>query len=358
MKSDRANTYFHRVSSETSTQFFINAGSQEDLGMALAAGAVGCTINPTHPAKAIKADAEIWYPVIDDILRSKPELSDDDVADQITQRIQARTAKLFKPLYESSGRKYGHVAIQSNPNTNDNLDDIIESGVAYSEISDNITVKVVSTEVGIKAVEELTARGIHTTHTEGFSVAQAIAFAEAYERGLKRLGNTEKTPAGFVVHIAGIFDDYLTDLAERENLDVPAEYIAQAGVAVSRRIYHVFQERRYKALLLGGGARGAHHFTELIGGDLAITISAGTVKELLAANAPVVSRIDAETPKNVLTELEEKFIDFQRAYHLDGLTPDEFRSFGPCAMFQKACENGYAATLKEIATRRTIVMNG
>lgn len=353
----RSNTYFHRVSSETNTQFFINTASQADLGMALVAGAVGCTINPTHPPGVIKLDSEIWYPVIDAILRSKPDLSDDDVADLITQRIQSRTAKMFKLLYDASNGKYGYVAIQGNPNINDNLDQIVESAVIYSKLGDNIAVKVVSTEVGIKAVEELTAKGIHTIHTEGFSVAQAIALAEAYERGLKRLEKTNKKPTGFVVHIAGIFDEYLSELAEKENIDVPAEYISQAGIAVTRRIYRIFQERGFKCKLLAGGCRNAHHFTELVGGDLAITISIGTVKELLVADPPVVSRIGAETPEKVLAELEDKFIDFQRAYYLDGLSPDKFRSFGPCGKFQRACENGYADTLREIRKRRAIIMN-
>ncbi len=346
------NSYFHRVARETPTQLWINSATQADLGLALAVGAVGNTANPSHPPRAIKADREIWYPVIDDILRSEPNLSDDEVADIMTQHIQARSVKMFQPMYEESNGKYGTVAIQGNPNTNNDLEQVVKSGITYSKLGENIIVKVVSTAVGMKALEELAARGINTIATNGFSVAQAIAMAEAYERGLKR---TNRNPKCYIVHIAGLFDEYLAELGERRNINVSPEHIHQAGVTVTRAIYRIFQERCFKCKVHPGGSRAPYHFTELVGGDLPITISIGQVRELLAENPPVVSRIDAETPPKVLAELEDKFLDFRRAYYPDGLTPDQFRDFGPCAKFQSACLNGYAETLAEIQARRRIV---
>jgi len=344
------NGYFHRVNRETPTQFWINGARNIDLGLGLQAGAVGVTANPSHPPRAIKADSEIWYPVIDEILRLHPALSDDEVADFVTQRIQGMSAKMLHPLYKISNGKYGYVAIQGNPNTNDDLEDIVERGIVYSKLGENIVVKCVSTAVGIKALEELTAKGINTIATEGFSVTQAIKAAEAYERGLKR---TNKKPKCFIVHIAGIFDEYLTEVAEREdrNINISSKYIEQAGVLVTRSIYRIFQERKFHCMLLGGGARAPRHFTELVGGDLAITISLNTVEDLLLKDPPVVSKIEVDDTK-VLSELESKFVDFRRAYYPDGLTVDEFRSFGPCVKFQNSCLKGYNETLGEVQARR------
>lgn len=343
------NGFFHRVHRETPTQFWINGARNIDLGLGLQAGAVGVTANPSHPPRAIKADSEIWYPVIDEILRLNPALSDDEVADFVTQRIQGRSAKMLHPLYKISNGKYGYVAIQGNPNTNDDLEDIVERGIVYSKLGENIAVKCVSTAVGIKALEELTAKGINTIATEGFSVDQAVNVAEAYKRGLKR---TDKKPKCFFVHIAGIFDEYLTEVAEREDIDISSKYIEQAGVVVTRSIYGIFQERKFHCMLLGGGARAPRHFTELVGGDLAITISLGTVKDLLVEDPPVVSKVKVKTDTKVLSELENKFVDFRRAYYPDGLTVDEFRSFGPCVKFQNSCLKGYDETLAEIRARR------
>ncbi len=108
--------------------------------------------------------------------------------------------------------------------------------------------------------------------------------AEAYKRSLKR---TDKKPRCFVVQSSGIFDEYLTELAKRENVDISPDHIGQAGIAVSRAAYHATQERGFKCMILGGRARDPHHFTEFVGGDMAITISEYTVKDLLAEDTPV-----------------------------------------------------------------------
>ena len=60
-------------------------------------------------------------------------------------------------------------------------------------------VKIPSTKEGIKAMEEATFRGISVMATVCFSVDQAVAAAEAIERGMKRrtaqgLSNAELNP--------------------------------------------------------------------------------------------------------------------------------------------------------------------
>jgi len=345
------NRYFHRIAEETITQFFMNGVNLSDLGLGLMAGAVGNTSNPKHASRAIKTESEIWHPVIDEIIRSAPELSDDEVADIVLQRLVGRSLKLFHPLYEASCGKYGCVAIQGNPNTNDNLEAVVERAVTYSQLGENIAVKVVSTEVGLKALEELTARGVNTIATKGFSVAQTIAVDAAYKRGLER---TDKHPKCWAVYSAGIFDEYLTQFAERENIGASPEYIREAGLAVAREVYRISQERGFGCRVLVGG-RDPHHFTGLVGGDLAVTISDYTVKELLANDPPVVSQIAEETPPKALAELEKKFPDFAPAYYPDGLTPGRFRDFGPCVKFQNDCLQGYARTLAEIQSRRAAI---
>lgn len=340
--------YFHRVAEKTKTEFFQNGVNLTDLGLGLMSGAIGNTSNPKHISRVIKAEKEIWHPVIDEIIRLDPELSDDEIADIILQKVVCRSLKLFQPLYEETRGRYGFVAIQGNPRTNDDLDNVVERGIAYSKLGENIAVKVVSTAVGIKALEELTAKGINTIATKSFSVAQTIAMDAAYQRGLKR---TEKSPKCWVVYSAGILDDYLGKLAEREKISISPECINEAGLAVAKAAYRLCVERGFKAKVMIGG-RDPHHFTGLVGANLSITISDYTVRDILAADPQVVSKIDEKTPPGIVSELEKKFPDFSRSYYPDGLTPDEFRSFGPCVSFQNDCEQGYAQTVSEIQNRR------
>ena len=343
------NGYFHRVLERTSTQFWINSAIQADLEYALMAGAVSNTTNPTHPPRAIQAEREKWEPVIDKILKTKPKMTNDEIADELTQQMAVQRSQMFYPLYEKSGGKYSYIAIQGNPFANNDLEKVLFEAKTYSKLGKNICIKLQSTVVGAKAVEELTAHGINTICTNGFSTAQAIHMAEAYEKGLKR---TDSKPMCFIVNISGVFEEYLEELADAQELHVSAECLLHAGSIMIRKIYHIMQERNYKAYLLGAGSRAPHHFTELVGGNLAMTISVSHARPLVELNFPVISRIDAEPPTDILHELMNNFLDFRRAYTADGLRPNEFRKFGPCVKFQKACEKGYLATLREIEARR------
>ena len=56
----------------------------------------------------------------------------------------------------------------------------------FSGLAPNIIVKIPATELGIAAMEEATYRGVSINATVSFTVAQAVAVAEAIERGLDR----------------------------------------------------------------------------------------------------------------------------------------------------------------------------
>lgn len=347
------NGYFHRVMEETPTIPWINSAVQGEIEATIKWGARGgCTANPTHPPKAIEIDGKQWQPVINKILKDDPSISDDDAADLLLQSMIKRTSQLFLPIYEESKGKYGHVAIQSNPNTNDDLLTLIRFAVCYSKIGVNVVPKIPSTKVGSQAIEQLTAMGINTIATMGFSVAQAIAMAEAYERGLKYLRPSAQRPRCFVVIIPGVFDDYLNELAEKIGISNTTGIIRYAGNAWCRVVYKIFQEKGYNADILVGGTRQTYHFTDFVGGKLYITHSFNTWNQLVKENPPVVSRISDETPPEVISELGDKFIDFHRAYEADGLMPDEFRSFGPCVKFNNSCVEGYSQTKIEVQTAR------
>ena len=118
----------------------------------------------------------------------------------------------------------------------------------YSEISENIVPKIPSSEVGAQVIEELTVRGINTIATMGFSVAQAQAMAEAHARGLRK---SKDNTHCFVVYIPGIYLDYLNEQVSQKKTDIEPEILGCAGILISRRIYQLFKERKYKADLNG-----------------------------------------------------------------------------------------------------------
>ena len=113
------------------------------------------------------------------------------------------------------------------------------------------------------------------------------------------------------------------------------------------------KERQYPGIMLGGGARDLHHFTEMIGSDMHVTINwKGTADKLIENDPPVVYRIDAPVPKHIVDELSAKIPDFVRAYEEDALSVSEFMDFGPVAFFRNMFIKGWDEVTAAICERR------
>jgi transaldolase len=126
-----------------------------------------------------------------------------------------------------------------------------------------------------------------------------------------------------------------------------------AGLAVAKREYALLKERGYPGIMLGGGARKLEDFTELVGGDLAITINwDGTAQVLIDQDKPVVSRIGAAVDPALVAELYAKLPDFARAYDVDGMKPGEYYDFGGVELFRNSFLKGWRLLLEFIAERR------
>ena len=106
-------------------------------------------------------------------------------------------------------------------------------------------------------------------------------------------------------------------------------------MAIARKLYQLMEDRHYPGTFVAGGARGLHHFTEMVGGKVCCTINwEGTADQLLMQDPPVVYRIYNPVPKKVIDELMDKLPDFKRGYLEDGLDIEEFETFGPVNIFR------------------------
>jgi transaldolase len=339
--------YFQRVTEETGTRFWVNNPSSSDLENSIKAGAINCTTNPAFPSKLMKSEPDYLRAVIDQVIRECQD--DDEAADEVYQHLSAQVLKKFFPLYEKSSGEYGYVTMQGDPRIDEDPQAIIKAFLRYRGLGKNFMTKIPVIKSGLKAIEAAVEANIPICATEVFSLDQAVCICELYEAAVKKTGNH---PPFYVTHISGIFDEYLEKTVQREGLEIDPSFIKQAGCAIARKEYWLLKGRGYHATLLGGGARGTHHFTEMVGGDLHVTINWSTAEELIGADHPVKSRIDVDTSQNVIDELSEKLFDFRRAYYENSLTSDEFASYGPVQLFRNAFLNGYYLLLAEIAARR------
>jgi transaldolase len=341
--------YFERVARATPTRFWINNPTPEEARLALDAGAVGATTNPTYLARMLQ-ETSLYRDRLGDLAR-RPGASPEAVYGDLLREAIGGLQAIFKPLHERTSGRDGWVAIQGDPRRNDDAAFIVEEALGFRRLGDNLILKVPATPAGAQALRELARRDVATIATLGFSVDQVTFMADSYESAVR--GKAIRPPC-YVTFIAGILDEFLASEARNAGAPVSRESLKAAGCIATRAAYRICRERGYQALIMGGGARGAHHFTELVGGNLAITIGYGIAREILEADGPVSSRIEAETDAAAMAELDA-LPTFRAASRPGALAPESFRSFGPVVRFQASFIEGVAKVLAAVEGRHRAV---
>ena len=340
-------TYFHRVSSETATRLWINNPSGPETDWAIEAGAINCTTNPAYCSRLLQSDPVYLEAVIDGVIRETRD--DDEAADRVYQASSARIMARFMSLFEASRGECGYVTMQSDPRDDEDAEAIVAAARRYRALGPNFMTKIPVTRAGLQAIEVAVAENLPICATEIFSIAQARAVCDLYEQIAEKTGNR---PPFYVTHITGIFDEYLQKVAKREGISVAPAVLKEAGCAVARKECEFLRERGYRPTMLGGGARDLYHFTEMVGGDIHVTINWSTAKELIDLDGPVVDRMPGATAQETIDELRETLPDFRKAYDEDGLSVDEFEAYGPVRLFRNAFLKGWYLLLAEVVSRR------
>lgn len=340
-------SYMQRIVRETPTRFWINNPSKDDLQKAIAEGAFAGTTNPAYGSKLLASEPNYVIPIIDEMLQKTDD--DSEAADLIYQKVCKRFMDGFLPAYNTSRGTRGFVTMQDDPRRDHKASLIVAYAERHQKVGANYMAKVAVTPVGMEAMAELFSRNIPVCATECFSIAQAIAMCELYQATCKKSG---KRPPFYLTHITGIYDEDLAATVAREKISIDPVILRQAGAIIARKQYWMMKERGYKAVILGGGARGPQHFYEFVGGDFHVTMNWSTIEELNRNEPKTGSRIGYATPKEVIDELNAKVPDFRRAYADDGLKPEEFEPFSPLQRFRNMFIAGCDDVLKAIEARR------
>ena len=248
--------------------------------------------------------------------------------------MAVRGAALLLPIFERTGGQKGFLSLQTNPEYYKTTEALVSQARHFAKLAPNIQVKIPATEAGIPAIEELTAQGICINATVCFTVPQAIAVAEAVERGLKRreaAGQSTSNVFSVCTIMVGRLDDWLKVCAEKQGLVPTPGTLDWAGIACVKRAYPIFKKAGYRTRLLVAAYRNHLHWSELIGGDIIHTIPPAWQRRYNASSIEVVRTMDNPVPARALSELSEQFADFRRAYDPKGMKPSEFDHFGATA---------------------------
>lgn len=346
MKQD----YFHRVAVLTPTKMWINNVTPQEADWAITAGAMGCTQNPAYTWKMLnheegKADA---LALLDETLA---ETDDDNEVECILQRKLVKgIAEKFMTVYEKTNGAHGYVSIQGDPIHEEDPQVIIDEGRKNRAMSPNIMIKIPATKAGLEVMGVLIEENTPLNATEVMGLSQVIDVCEMYE---KITAKTKKKPVMYYSLITGIYDEWLAKEVAAQGIEISPDILYQAGMVIAKKTYRLVHDRGYQLGFIGGGVRGLQHFTEMVGGDVCITMNwKGHAEELLKLDLPVVSRLFNPVQDHVLDELLAKVPAFRQAYMEDGLTLDEYEEYGPVEYFRNMFINAWENTLDLIKQRR------
>jgi transaldolase len=322
----------HQTVATTQTDFWNDSCSVEELTYAIENGAVGATTNPTIVLGVLKKEMPLWRERIFLIIRENPDWTEDQITWKLIEEMAVRGAELLLPVFEREKGLKGRISIQTNPAFYRTPEAIIRQALHFNTLAPNMQIKVPVTKAGVQAIEEITYQGVNINATVSFTVPQALAVGAAVERGLKRREAEGKSVAGMTpvcTLMIGRMDDWLHLLEKRDNIAMTPGYADWAGIACIKKAYPIYKERGYRTRLLAAAYRHHLHWSELIGGDIVLTIPYEWQKQFNASSIEVKERFQNPVPPTILESLYTTFADFRRAYDVDGLSIDEFERFGP-----------------------------
>jgi transaldolase len=326
------------------TEYWNDSCAVAELEYAVARGASGATSNPQIVGEVLKKERVTWEPRVRALATEHPTWTETELTWAIIEEMAVRGARVLAPVFEASGGRAGRLSLQVDPTLHVDADRMVQQAAHFATLAPNIQVKLPATAAGIAAVEATTARGINVNATVCFTVPQAVAVAEAVERGLDALaasGGDAGAMSPVVTVMIGRLDDWLRVVAERDGIAVHPDALNWAGIAAIKRAYAIFRERGYRARLLGAAYRHRLHWTELVGGNVIMTIPHAWQVRFNESGIDPVDRMDVPVDPAFIAELSDRFLDFRRAYEPDGLTLDAFASFGPSARTLRAFTSSY-----------------
>lgn len=320
-----------RMTQETPTQYWNDSCAVAELSYAVERGATGATSNPSIVLEVLKKEREHWVPRVHELAALNPAWSEVELTWAIIEEMAARGAGILYPVFERNGGRNGRLSVQINPANHRDPVRMVEQAVRFHGLAPNIQVKFPATAAGIEGMEEATFRGVNINSTVSFTVPQAVASAEAVERGLARreaAGEDVSSMTPICTIMIGRLDDWMKVLIERDDIALHPDAANWAGVAAFKRAYTIFRERGYRSRLLAAAYRHRLHWTELVGGDVSMTLPHAWQVRFNASGIAPEPRMDVPVDAALIDDLLERIPDFGRAYEPDGMAPSEFESFG------------------------------
>jgi transaldolase len=333
-----------RTVQSSPTEYWNDSCAVDELAYAIERGATGATSNPSIVLDVMTKEKRHWEPRVRELAAANPSWTEVELTWAIVEEMALRGATTLAPLHRQAAGRKGWLSVQTNPANYPDTDRMVEQAVHFASLAPNLQVKFPATRAGIAAMEEATARGVNINATVSFTVPQALAAAAAVERGLDRFSAAGGDPsklAPMVTIMIGRLDDWMKAVVARDGLSVDPAALDWAGIAAFKRAYSLFRERGYRSRLLAAAYRHHLHWTELVGGEVSMTIPYPWQVRFNDSGINPAHRMDVPVDPGFLAELSARIPDFPRAYEPDGLRVEEFDTYGATVRTLRAFIKAY-----------------
>jgi transaldolase len=316
---------------DTATDYWNDSCAVEELQYAVARGATGATSNPTIVLEVLRKEKAHWLPRLAELITGHASWTEVDLTWALVEEMAVAGAAVLEPVFHATGGRKGRLSLQTDPANYRNADRMLSQGLHFAGLAPNMQVKFPATSAGLAALERATADGVNINATVSFTVAQAVAVAEAVERGLAARaasGGDVSTMSPVCTMMIGRLDDWMRVLVERDEVAIDPDALDWAGIATFKRAVGLYRERGYRTRLLAAAFRHRLHWTELVGGDVALTMPHAWQIRFNASGIDPGPRIDVPVDPDLVADLAARIPDFVRAYEPDGLSIPEFDTYG------------------------------
>ena len=327
-------SYLSWLASETDSNWNNDSALAPQVENAVANGAIGATTNPPLSFEALTAEPDLYGEKLARIDRNLP---DNEFALQAMSLVPARLSGLFMDLHEKRGAYFGCVRAQVGPPLRFDAEGMLAAGKKLTALGKNIMVKIPGTKAGVWVLEELAALGIPTNPTVITTVSQAVAVAEAYERGRKRAEQAGiKAGWSTCAVVMGRAQDYFATLNQERRLGLSSEDLEWAALAIVKRSCQIYQKNGYNSLIMPAAFRAPMQLEQLSGGPLHSTIHPKIQDAVEQADRAGKMRreifIDAPLDKAALDRVAAKLPEFTQSCEPDALELSDFDTFGSVVM--------------------------
>ncbi|HEX2861813.1 MAG TPA: transaldolase family protein [Lacunisphaera sp.] len=325
-----------------------DSGVPAELAEAVGLGAVGGTSNPVIVSQAALANPALCLPLLEQLAAEHPHATEDDLAWKLIHVLGLDSASRLMPVYERTRGRKGFLSMQVNPKFYPDPRRMLDQALELSALAPNIAIKAPTTEAGIRAMEEMVARGVSVNATVSFSVAQALVVSAAFERGLRRARAggvaTDKVQL-YITLMIGRVDDQLKRVVEARKLTPTPGIVDWAGIAVFKQAHRLFKGSGRPGTLLAAAYRHENHWSQIIGPEVLQTVPYTWWTKFNHSAAEPRLTLEEPVDDKIVAELRAGFPDFVKAHDADAMQPAEFIRYGATLHTLNQFLAGYADLL-------------